>query len=220
MYLVRGTAGFDETSLRQGDILAGVPFPLMEHGKMQLLGTIAQDYDYAGLPSISPKTHEHRTDRGWVTIQVPARFGLCTVLSNCCDLEPRDGHVPAHAVILARLRPIGNDLRNDPERFASLRANKNPANTEDPGYIDFFYLEPHERLEGQDWNVHFNQTVSLPTTDIAMLLRKKVIQLDDRTRVKFKLKLAATLGRINDDEFAAGIDAPWEEPPAPNPQAV
>ena len=104
MYLTRGTKGFDETSLRQGDILVGVPFALMDHGKMHVLGAIAQDYDYAALPSISAKTHEQRADKGWVTIQVPARFGLCAVLSNCCDLEPRDGRVQAYAVTLARLR--------------------------------------------------------------------------------------------------------------------
>lgn len=217
MYLARGTDGFGEASLRQGDILAGVPFALMEHGKMHVLGAIAQDYDYAALPSISAKTHEHRTDRGWVTLQVPARFGLCAVLSNCCDLEPRDGRVQAHAVSLARLRPISADTRNNAENFASLRANRDPRDTENAGYIDFFYLEPHALLEGTDWNVHFNQVVTLPTTDIGLLLRKKVLQLDDRTRVKFKIKLAYSFGRINDDEIAAGLRNPWQDPPAPAP---
>lgn len=218
MYLTRGTEGFDETSLRQGDILVGVPFALLEHGKMHVLGAIAQDYDYAALPSISAATHERRADKGWVTIQVPARFGLCAVLSNCCDLEPRDGRVQTYAVTLGRLRPISPDTRNDPERFASLKANRDPRDTENPGYIDYFYLEPHALLEGTDWNVHFNQVVTLPTIDIALLLRKKVLQLDDRTRVKFKIKLAYTLGRINDDEIAAGLENPWQERPAQVPQ--
>ena len=225
MYLIRGTEGFDETSLRQGDILAGVPFALMDHGKMRVLGAIAQDYDYAALPSISAKTHEERADEGWVTIQVPARFGLCAVLSNCCDLEPRDGRVQAYTVTLARLRPVSPDTRNDPERFASLTANRDPRDTENPGYIDYFYLEPHALLEGTDWNVHFNQVVTLPTIDIVLLLRKKVLQLDDRTRGKFKIKLAYTLGRINNDEIAAGLENPWQEgvaqapqPPAPKSQ--
>lgn len=213
MYLVRGTEDFDDGSLRQGDILEGVPFALLEHGKMHVLGTIAQDYDYAATPSISAKTHEHRTDKGWVTIQVPARFGLCAVLSNCCDLEPRDGGVQAHAVTLARLRPVSPDTRNNAENFASLTANRDPRDTENPGYIDYFYLAPHTLLEGTDWNVHFNQVVTLPTTDIKLLLRRKVLQLDDRTRVKFKIKLAYALGRINDDEIAAGLENPWGEPP-------
>jgi hypothetical protein len=219
LYLARGTDGFGGTSLRQGDILAGVPFALMEQGKMHVLGAIAQDYDYAVAPSISVRTHEHRGDRGWVTIQVPARFGLCAVLSNCCDLEPREGRVQAHAVTLARLRPISPDTRNNPENFASLRANRDPRDAVNPGYFDFFYLEPHAQLEGTDWTVHFNQVVTVPTTDIALLLRRKVLQLDDRTRVKFKIKLASSFGRINDDEIDAGLENPWEEPPITVPPA-
>lgn len=219
MYLARETEGFDATGLRQGDILAGVPFPLLEHGKIQVLGGVAQDYDYSDLPVISPKTHVHRSDAGWLTIQVPARFGLCIVLSNCCDLEPRNGRIQAPTVTLARLRPIPDEIRNDAARFASLMANRDPRDIANPGYIDFFYLEPHPSLEGSDWIVHFNQVVTLPTTDIALMLRKKIIQIDDRTRVKFKIKLAYTLGRINDDEFAAGIENPWQEPAPVAPQA-
>jgi hypothetical protein len=212
-------AGFDEASLRQGDILAGVPFPLLEHGKMHVLGAIAHDYDYTALPAISAKTHAHRADANWVTIQVPARFGLSAVLSNCCDLEPRDGHIQAYSVILARLRPISNDIRNDPTRFASLRSNKDPRDAVNAGYIDYFYLEPHAQLEGTDWNVQFNQVVTLPTSDIDLLLTKKMLQLDDRTRVKFKIKLAFSLGRPSDDELEAGLENPWAEPQADLPQA-
>ena len=50
------------------------------------------------------------------------------------------------------------------------------------------------------------------------MLRKKILQIDDRTRVKFKIKLAFTLGRTNDDED--GLENPWQEPPQeerPNP---
>jgi hypothetical protein len=217
LYFVRGTTGFDATSLRQGDILAGVPFPLLEHNKTFILGTIAHDYDYALLPSISAKTHAHRDDASWVTLQVPSRFGLCAVLSNCCDLELRNGRVQAYSVTLARLRPISTDIRNDAARFASLTSNKDPRDEDNAGYIDYFYLEPHAQLEGSDWNVQFNQVVTLPTSDINLLLRKKVIQLDDRTRMKFKIKLAFTFGRANDDELDAGLENPWLEPPAALP---
>jgi hypothetical protein len=221
LYLMRGTEGYDEASLRQGDILAGVPFPLLEHAKTHVLGGIAREYDYVGLPAISPKTHEHRTDKGWVTVQIPARFGFCAVLSNCCDLELRNGQVQAYAVTLARLRPVSDEIRNDPVRFASLSANRDPRDTKNPGYIPFFYLEPHNLLEGQDWNVHYNQVVTVPTSDFALLLRKKRLQMGDRARVKFKIKLAYAYGRINDDEEKAGLENPWQEPPAPadEPQA-
>lgn len=219
MYLLRGADGFEIASLRQGDILAGIPFPLLDQSKMHLLGEVADDYDYAGLPEIAPKTHLHRTDTEWVTLQVPARFCMCAVLTNCCDLEPRNGRVPTQMVSLARLRPISPDIRRDPERFHSLQANKDPRDQQDAGYIGFFYLESHELLDNRDWVVQFDQVVGIPSTDIGLLLRKKIIQLDDRTRVKFKIKLGVTFLRINNEEIAAGLMNPWQEaaPPESSP---
>lgn len=218
MYLLRGSEDFDIASLRQGDILAGIPFPLMENSELLVSGALANEYDYLLPPALVAKTREHRGDREWVTAQVPVRFCFCAVLSNCCDLEPRAGRVQAHAVTLARLRPISNDIRRDAGRLQSLQANKDPRDPQDPGYIDYFYLEAHELLQNQDWNVHFNQVVTIPTQDIGLLLRKKVIQLDDRMRMKFKIKLAFTFGRANEAEIDAGLENPWVEPPEPVPQ--
>jgi hypothetical protein len=210
---VCGAQGFDDAALRQGDILAGIAFPLLAGGQTQVLGEVAGDYEHGGIPGIAPKTHIHRGEPGWVTIQVPAVFCFCAVLSNCCDLEPRGGNLRAAAVVLARLRNISPDLRRSEDRFNSLSANKDPRDPQDPGYIDYFYLEPHQLLQGQDWSVHFGQVVTVPAVDIASLLRKKILQLDDRTRMKFKIKLAFTLGRANDDELAAGLENPWHELP-------
>ncbi|MGA3126071.1 MAG: hypothetical protein ABSD13_05105 [Candidatus Korobacteraceae bacterium] len=211
MYILRGAEGFDAASLRQGDILEGVPFPLIDHLQLQVLGTIAHDQDFSSLPPISATPRQHRDDKEWTTAIAPVRFGFCAVLSNCCDLEPRNGKVQTQAVNLARLRPIPIDMRNNPERFNSLRANKDPRNSKDPGYIEYFYLEPHELLQGQDWRVHYNQVVTLPTNDITFLLRKKILQLDDRSRVKFKVKLGFTFLRTNEDERKLGLENPWEE---------
>jgi len=220
LYVVRGAEGFDAATLRQGDILEGIPFPLMDHAKIQILGTLAQDQDFNTLPTISPRTHQLRDDREWVTALVPVRFGFCAVLSNCCDLEPRDGRIQAPVFNLARLRPIPDDIRRNDALFASLRANKDPRDPLDPGYIDFFYLEPHELLEGRDWRVHYNQVITLPTGDITLLLRKKILQLNDVTRVKFKIKLGFTLMRANDGELRAGLENPWQEPQRQNIQAA
>lgn len=217
MYIRRDSDGFDVASLRQGDILEGVPFPLMDHGKINVLGSVAQDQDYNSLPPLSAKTHQHRDDREWVTAVIPVRFGFCAVLSNCCDLEPREGRIQAPVLTLARLRPIPNDIRSTPALFESLKANKDPRDRNDPGYIDFFYFEPHALLQNQDWRVHYNQVVTLPTTDITLLLRKKILQLDDRTRMKFKIKLGFTLMRANDDELIAGLENPWQTVPGPAP---
>jgi hypothetical protein len=218
LYIIRGAEGFDVATLRQGDILEGVPFALVDHRTIQLLGTILMDRDFNALPEISATTHKEREDNEWLTAMVPVRFGFCIVLSNCCDLEPRDGRISSPVFNLARLHPIPENLRNDANLFNSLRANKDPRDPNDPGYIDYFYLEAHELLQGRDWRVHYNQVVTLPTPTIAnFLLRKKILQLDDRARMKFKIKLGFTLMRVNDDERRAGLENPWQEQ---SPQAA
>lgn len=197
----------DAGDLRQADILTGVPFPLLAASKVHVLGSVSEDC--VDPVRIVPRTHEHRGDNEWITIQVPARYGFCAVISNCCDLESRAGRIPAHAVCLARLRPISRDIRDDPIRFASLAANKDPRDQDDPGYIDYFYLERHERLQNQDWVVHYHQLISLPTTELQFMLQRRVLQLEASARMKFKIKLAYSLGRANDEEIAAGLENPW-----------
>lgn len=211
MYIVRGGEGFDYASLRQGDILEGVPFPLLQHANIQLIGDVVPDQDFGSVPPITASLHKHRDDPEWTTALSPVRFGRCAVLSNCCELEPRQGRVQTYAVVLARLRSIPPDIRRDAEMFESLKANKDPRGREDAGFLDLFYLEPHELLDGQDWKVQFNQVVSLPVTDITLLLRRKILQLDDRTRVKFKIKLGFTYMRTSTEERAAGLENPWQE---------
>jgi len=75
--------------------------------------------------------------------------------------------------------------------------------------MDFFYLEAHELLQQQDWRVHFNQIVCLPADDVPFLLGKKVLQLDDRTRAKFKIKLGTKFMRLTEEELGAGLNEPW-----------
>ena len=221
MYIIRGAEGFDVATLRQGDILEGVPFPLLDHRTLQLLGNIQTDRDFNAAPEIAPANHKQRDDREWLTAVVPVRFGFCIVLSNCCDLESREGRISSPVFNLARLHPIPDNLRNSSQLFDSLRANKDPRDPNDPGYIDFFYLERHALLQDRDWRVHYNQVTTLPTASIAtILLRRKLLQLDDRTRMKFKIKLGFTLMRVNDDELRLGLENPWLGEPRQAPQPL
>jgi hypothetical protein len=209
LYIDRDTEGFDIAVLRQGDILAGVPFPRMNQTEMQMLGEINPTEDLTSVPSLKAKLAEHRDDKEWTSAIVPVRFGFCAIVSNCCDLEPHGGRIQGHAILLARLQPIPVDIRRNQANLDSLRANKDPRNKANAGYMDFFYLEPHAKLLNQDWRIHFNQIVCLPTTDITLLLGKKLLQLDDRTRAKFKIKLGTKFMRLTDEELAAGFAEPW-----------
>jgi hypothetical protein len=220
LYLAAGAAGYEAANLRQGDILRDIPFPLLEYSKIRILGSVPQEAEFAnGVPnSTSAWTHEINKDKMWVSLQVPARFGFFAITSHCCEMEPRKGKIRTPTITLARLRPIPDDLRNSAENFASLRANRDTSQPDTAGYKEFFYLEPHAQIGGQDWSIHFGQAVTLPTSDIALLLARKVLQMDDRTRAKFKTKLAYSIGKYTDEEMAAGLDEPWNES-AQSPQA-
>lgn len=112
-------------------------------------------------------------------------------------------------VTVARLIPVKTSILNDAEKIGSLRANKDPRNAEDPGYIDYFYLEPNAALNNDQLVVDFGQVSALLGSEYNRLLARKVLQLEDRARMKFKVKLAAYFGRMTDEEYALNIENPW-----------
>lgn len=58
--------------------------------------------------------------------------------------------------------------------------------------------------------VDFSQISSIPGSEYSNLISRKVLQLLDSERVKFKIKLAAYVGRLTDEEATAGLENPWQ----------
>jgi hypothetical protein len=201
----------DATCLRQGDILGGIPFPRLNSAELRILGTIGPGPQPA-VPTLAAKTNTHRDDANWLVAQYPARLSFCAVLSQCCYLEPRNGQVRIPAFSLARLIAIPRGIASDPQGLASLRANKDPRNTSDPGYLNFFHIPAHDRIERKEWVVDYNQTISIPGVEFPSVLSQKILQMDDQNRVKFKIKLASCLSRLTDEEREAGLENPWAAP--------
>jgi len=102
-------------------------------------------------------------------------------------------------IAVARLVPVKSSIIKDSDKLASLRANKDPRYQNDSGFLDYFYLSPAVS-GGGEWVVDFSQIASFPGTEYQYLLRRKLLQLSDRERVKFKIKLAVYLGRLTDEE--------------------
>ena len=114
------------------------------------------------------------------------------------------------AFVVARLIPVPARILADPQRLESLRANKDPRMGSDPGFINLFHISINERLGDAEWIVDFNQFVSIPGSEFPGILRSKILQMDDRSRVKFKIKLAASLARLTEDEQKRGLNDPWD----------
>jgi len=49
-------------------------------------------------------------------------------------------------------------------------------------------------LGGIDWVVDYNQAMTIRAKDFREVLSKKIFQLDDKSRVKFKLKIGRLHG--------------------------
>ena len=72
-----------------------------------------------------------------------------------------------------------------------------------------FYIPAHPNLDGREWVVDYNQLFPIPSTEFPAILAKKILQMEDAWRAKFKIKLAASLGRLTEEEIKANLHARW-----------
>ena len=208
MYVSAGS--LDTHCLRQGDILDAIPFPIIDVD-VAVLGKIDAD---AGIQIPHPKIvtipREHRSQQDCFTMQVKTRLAPGAVISHCCELELRNGKCLLPTIAFARVVPVKASIVGQAEKLGSLRGNKDPRNQSDHGYLDYFYLAEHESIGGIERVVDFSQISSIPASEYSSLIGRKVLQLLDCERVKFKIKLAAYVGRLTDEEAAAGLENPWQ----------
>jgi hypothetical protein len=197
----------DTTCLRQGDVLKDILYPLLSSQEVAVLGRLTEAQDSP--PALSAITRLHRNDPNWLTAQIPVRLSYCCVASQCCDLEPRHGKIRMPAFVLARLIQVPAQIMTDPQRLESLRSNKDPRIPGDPGFLNLFHIPAHDLLGGVEWVADFNQLLSIPGSEFPGVVANKILQMDSRSRVKFKIKFAASVSRLTDEERAAGLDSPW-----------
>jgi hypothetical protein len=214
----------DMTCLRQGDILANMIYPLMFTQDVRFVGVM----DVNDLENQPPSFQVHSQpykNLPSLTCLLNVRIGYAAIISNCCDIEPNDKNQISRTLMLAlaRLIPVPDSIKGD--NLESLKANKNPLSLEGgPGHINRFYIPTHERLEGRDWMVDYNQVLSLSSSDLPNILKRKILQMDDESRIRFKLKIQTSFGRLSPEELASGH--PWlaeptaPEPPTPQPPAT
>lgn len=199
----------DGTVLRQGDILRSIPFPILSLAELHFLGKLS-GIGADGRPELRASEMVIREQPAWLC-QLRLRIGFACVISQCCDLEPRNGQVTS-TISLARLVAPPKSTRSDREKRESLQANKFPLNPEDPGYLQYFYVPAHDLLGGKDWVVDYSQLTSIPAAEFPAILGSKVLQMTDDARIRFKVKLAAAVGRLTEDE--ENSNHPWlQEPP-------
>jgi hypothetical protein len=195
----------DPPSLRQGDIIGSVFFPLTRPGLLKYLATYASGSDtnmrlepFLEVPQGSRKSYAQSICHGVVA------HGA--VISQCCDLDKKH---PRTSFSLCRLIPFEQARYRHVEALIN---NIDPWGPENP-HFQFFYLGGIDGLDGE-YLADFGLLTSFGWSDYDLILRKKVHQLDDLNRNKFRVKIGAFFGRPTDEDAAAGLANPYE-PAAP-----
>ncbi|HEY9708247.1 MAG TPA: hypothetical protein V6D48_08590, partial [Oculatellaceae cyanobacterium] len=182
------TQVLNKAELRQGDIIEGLYYPLINCGTLRILGEatnqpLSQNEDLS-LTAISEK----KEGVTFLTAQVKVLRSFVVVLSQCCDLALRNDKLEAPAFVIAPLFEVPYQIKTKSERLSKLQENSLE------NFVNLFYIPQNEPLP-QDYVVDFGRLTSLPRAEFNFTLSKKVLQMTDEARVLFKLKLASHFGR-------------------------
>jgi hypothetical protein len=191
-------------SLRQGDVIADVFFPLSRPAQLKYLATYASGSGtdvgvkpFVEAPAGSQKAYIQSLCHGVVA------HGA--VISQCCDLDTRH---PKASFSLCRIVTFERSRYKNAE---ALVENIDPWGPERP-HFQFFYLGQIDGLEGE-YLADFGLLANLSWADYELILKKKVHQLDDLNRNKFRTKVGAFFGRPTDEDSAAGLANPYQPVP-------
>jgi hypothetical protein len=200
-------ADADLTCLRQGDILANVPFPQVKAADTRFLG--AASLETLGTLTFNAHAKIVR-NLPMYTCQVETRLGFAAVISQCCDIAPRAGNrIEQPTIALARLTPIPASITGDPVALTDLRSNSDPR-VPGAGFLNLFHIRATQLTENRDWMVDFGQVFSIPSAEFPAILSRKVLEMDNDSRIRFKIRLSSSFARFTEDEIA--LDHPWLRP--------
>ncbi len=195
-------------SLRQGDIIENVFFPLPRVGTTRFLalydsGTetrIGLQSSELNFSPVVDRPEGAKRDYIWANVQ--GFFSYAAVLSQCCDVDKK--HVKT-SFVLCRVQKL------DESRFQNvenLRRNVDPYDSSARAHHQFFCFGVLPGLEGE-FIADFAQVLSVPWADYSLVLARKRHQLDPLNRNKFRVKAGAWYGRVPKDDADAGLEDPW-----------
>lgn len=198
----------DSTELRQGDLIAKLLFPLPRVSDTRILGTLGDNWQTVlSKPEFLPALAVvGKSPTRWLTAQVHAAVSFCAVLGQCCEVA-HDQNPPPKAFVVARLVPVPEGVRKRPELYRILKDNVDPYGSQ-RGFYALFYVGAHPLLD-DELIVDFSQTMSVPWSEYSAIVSRKILQMDDVNRNKFRVKVGAYFGRAPDEDLNAGLADPW-----------
>ena len=197
----------DLAELRQGDIIQGLFYPEISCSEISLLGKPANLFTNETISNgeeqlpnlIANLEKKGKQGLSGFTAQINVYYGFFIVISQCCNLARRDDGKPkSSAFVTAPLLDIPYNLNKDQEKFNIFKSNSLET------YISSFFVAQKFPIK-KDYLVDFNQIISFPRTQYDFLIKNKILQMNDKTRIQFKLKLMSHFGRATQEERDAGI---------------
>lgn len=186
----------DTTVLRQGDIIINVLFPNLRISDLTLLGKhIASEPMSPDGFRLSGSIDNGKYVHGMIKYQLTS----AVVISQCCDIQLNNGILEVPNFVLAPLDP----LRSYP-KFKDAALLEDLKKNELESFTNLFYLDLAPPITVQSV-INFNRTFCLQKEDYQVVLSRKVLQMTDESRVKFKIKLAHHFGRPTEDELKHGL---------------
>jgi len=188
----------NEKQLRQGDVIAGLYYPLMNCKDLNIIGTAKGEEPFQSSNFQLTAVSEEKNGFTQLTAQVKVLRVFAVVISQCCDLEMRSSKLTIPAFAVTPLTPVPYQINSSPEKLATLQENSLES------FINLFYVLRHDPLKA-DHVVDFNRIISLPKAEYEFALSQKVLQMTDKARVQFKMKLSSHFGRPTQEEISANL---------------
>lgn len=184
----------NKEELRQGDIIEGLLFPIMQFRQLSLLGTPHESSFSNTSPNLLATFEEKKKV---FTAQVKVFQAFAIVLSQCCDIAIRaDGKLDAPVFVVAPLIDVPYQVQKNSEMLSLLQNNS----TEN--FVNFFYITQQDPLP-KSFIVDFGRPLSVPREELSFVLSRKVLEMTSESRLKFKNNLSFHFGRLTLEEQEA-----------------
>lgn len=198
-------------SLRQGDIIDNVFFPLPRIGTTKFLAQYESGTETEiklssielNFAPVVERPEGSRRQYIWGNVQ--GFFSCAAVLSQCCDVDKKH---PKPSFVLCRIQKLDEGRFQNVE---NLRANVYPYDPNIRAHHQFFFFGSATGFEGE-LIADFAQVLTIPWADYNLVLERKRFQLDATNRNKFRMKAGAWFGRAPKEDIDAGLEDPWNPP--------
>ena len=201
----------DLSSLKQGDIIKDVVFPIARVDTTRFISRVVGSS--GGKVSVEA-VQEGTPQRPYHLVQVQGSSTLCAVLSQCCDVVPGQ-NPPPHSFVLCKVVLVPKNIMKHQTSYETLKANVDPYSGQ-KAFIQNFWFGRVADLAG-DYMADFGQVMTASWLDYDHVLRNKTAELDDLHRAMFRVKVGAHFGRVTQEDKDAGYEDPYQRPDCPSP---